>query len=209
MLRPRSSCWLVIAACHASPTTRHACPTDRPVILAGQDDIVAFAGCTSAASVTIRTGMALDLAPLASLTTIRGDLVIGPSVGLEEVKLTNLATVGGEIRIASNSFATGAFFPALVHARAIVVTGNGGLATLSLPHLATLDGALTIADDGALELVEASALTSIGGTLAIRDAPQLALVELAALAHVGGVEIENANVPNAARLRALAPEKPQ
>ena len=216
MRRSRSSALallVMLGACHAPPMGPHACPAG-PVVLAGQADVAGLRGCPTVASLTIRTGMTLELAPLASLVTIRGDLTIGPSIGLEEVSFVGLETVGGTVKVASNTMLHGLFLPKLTHASAVIVVGNVALATLSMPRLAAVDGELTVADASDLELIEASNLSTLGGPLTIRNAPELALVELGALVHVTAVAIEGVGkLPVEARDRlrvlAAAPEKSQ
>src|SRR5688572_15615187 len=87
-----------VAACAGAPPTSAtgaSCPTDRIVTLGTQDEVDRFAGCTSASGLVIRTGAPLRLAPLRQLESITGDLVVGPTVGLEELSLAELRTVGG------------------------------------------------------------------------------------------------------------------
>src|SRR5450432_4132131 len=54
---------VILLACHPAAPVATSCPAD--LLLAGQDDIARFAGCTAARSVTIRTAAPLDTTPLA------------------------------------------------------------------------------------------------------------------------------------------------
>ena len=78
----------LVAGCPGTRTTgTPACPMDRTVLITGQDDVKDHAACTALSSLTIRSGAALDLSALRALTSITGDLQIGPTVGMEELQL--------------------------------------------------------------------------------------------------------------------------
>ncbi len=144
------------------------------ILLAGQDDVAAAAGCRTVDSLTVRTGMALDLSPLGRLTTIKGALVVGPSVGLAEVALPRLHSAGS-VRIVSNGNLHGVVFRELDHATSVEVEANSALATLSMPSLVSADR-LSISDNAELELVDLSKLASITD-LAIAKNPKLTMIE--------------------------------
>jgi hypothetical protein len=145
------------------------------VSLAGQEDVAAAAGCPAIESLTIRTGMSLDLKPLARLSTIRGAIAVGPTVGVSEVALPRLREAGS-IRIVGNGDLHGVFFPLLERAGAVEIEGNNKLTTISLPKLATVTGRVSIVDDPALELIDLSVLATAGEIL-ISNNPKLSLVE--------------------------------
>jgi len=205
----RSSLALVLVACgssapHGEPT--RACPTGA-VVLAGQDDVAALAGCASVESLAIRTGEALVLAPLASLTKVARDIAIGPSVGLSELGLANLREVGGTLKIAGNANLHGVFLPQLVRAGGFDIGGNVALTTVSMPRLETT-GALALVDNAELELVDLSQLGSVEGALAIADNPRLVLVDSPKLQRAGSVRLAgNKILPDeqVAALNKLAP----
>src|SRR3954466_6112625 len=88
------------------------CPAERAVV-ARPADLARLASCATLGGLTVRSGAALDLSALRALTAITGDLVIGPTVAIEDVELPALQTVGG----------------------AIHVVGNGLLRRLALPRL--------------------------------------------------------------------------
>jgi hypothetical protein len=175
-MRRLPSSFVLLAACgpahvfHKDPEA--AC---KDVTLAGQEDVAAAAGCSAIDSLTLRTGMALDLKPLGRLTTIRKALAIGPSVGFSELTLPRLQSVGS-IRIVGNGNLAGIFLPALVRVAKIEIEGNVALTTVSMPKLATVDARLAIADNAVLEMVDVSALGS-AGEVAIAKNPKLSVIE--------------------------------
>lgn len=190
---------LSLAAC---PGTRPAgappCPTDRTIVLDTQEAVERFAGCTAASSVTIRTGAALRLGPLRALETITGDLVVGPTVGLEELTLRELREVGGAIHVMSNGLLRGVLLPRLERAGRVAIEANASLTTISLPRLAAVAGSLVITDDTWLELVDLSALVTVGNDLVITDNPRLALIEAPRLTRALGLRVEdNRSLPAA------------
>src|SRR5258706_12539340 len=78
------------------------CQPGRTAVLGTQDEVSSFAGCKHASGLTIQTGATVDLSPLRELEAITGDLVIGPTVGIDEVALNALVSVGGAVRVAHN-----------------------------------------------------------------------------------------------------------
>ena len=164
----------------ASPVSRApaSCPA-QPVVLARQADVARLAGCTTARGVTIRSGAALDLAALGALTAITGDLVIGPTVAIEDITLGELRVVDGAIRVIGNGLLRGLYLPRLERAGAVDIDGNASIATIALPRLEAVHGALRITDDASLELLDLSALASVDGALVLAGAPGLTLVEAA------------------------------
>ena len=166
------------------------CPRDRTVVLGTQDEVAAFAGCKRASGVTIRTGATIDLAPLDQLAEIGGDLVIGPTVGFEEVAFHGLARVGGAIHVADNGSTRGLFLPRLADAGRIEIDGNVALKTISVPNHARVAGAFVVTDNRSLELLDASLLVTVGKELVLSGHPKLGLVELGHLAHADIIRIE-------------------
>ncbi len=163
---------------------------DRAVELGLQADVAAFAACKRAAAVTVRTGAALDLSPL-RLESIAGDLVIGPTVGIDTVKLSGLRAVGGSVRIADNALLSGVFLPALERAGRIDMEHNAGVTTISLPRLGDVSGAFVIAENPQLELLDVSALARVGNELAIVGHPRLTYIEARQLGHAGSLRIDD------------------
>jgi len=180
-----------------------ACPTDA-VVIASQADITRLASCTMLHGLTIRTGAALDLAKLHGLTTLTGDLVIGPTVAVEDVTLGSLRAVDGAIRVVGNGLLQGAFFPKLERTGAITVDGNVALTTLSLPHVTTIRGALRVSDNSSLELIDIPALTTLDDLIIASD-PKLTLIESAELRTLGHLDLDAPRLPSelADRLRSL------
>jgi len=171
---------IVIAGC-ASAAHPRACPRG-DVAIRGQDDVRALAGCRAiTGSLVIRTGAPLDLHGLADVEQIAGDLVIGPTLAIGGVDgFAHLRAIGGQLRLASNASATGAWFPALERAGAVVVDGNLALTELSAPRLATVGGDVTVAHNGALEVVDLGALV-VAGRITFDDNRSLGDVSVPAL----------------------------
>ena len=190
-------------AAPASPTVR--CPADRAIVIASRADLAGLAGCTTAAGVTVRSGAALDISALGALATISGDLVIGPTVAIEEITLRGLRRVDGAIRVVSNGLLHGLYLPGLESAGAIEVAGNPTIVTVSLPRLGAVRRALRITGNAGLELVDVSVLATVGGELALAGA-RLTLVEADELRRAASVEIDAPNLPSevADRVRAAA-----
>jgi len=198
----------VLAACGAvsgSPVAP-TCPTDRTIVLASQADITRLARCTTLRGVTIRSGAALDTSMLHELATITGDLVIGPTVGTAEIVLRELRVVGGTLRVAGNSLMQGLFLPKLERAGRIEIEGNAAVATVSLPKLTAVRGALRITDNASLELVDLATLAAVDQELVLAGDPALALVEASALHTAASVQLDAPKLPPdvADRLRSVA-----
>ena len=188
-----------LAAC-GGPRTAAPDPARCPagaVTLGGPEHVARLAGCPRAASLAIRTAAALDLAPLAALEVIDGDLVIGPSIALAAASLEGLRSVGGALRVVANGDLHALALPRLERAGRIAVEGNSALARLSLPRLREVAGALAISGNPDLELVDAGALESVGAELAITDNARLVLFEAGRLARAGAVRVaNNATLPD-------------
>jgi hypothetical protein len=201
---------LALAGC---PGTRTAgggasCPTDRTVTIGLQADVDRLAGCTALAGVTIRTGAPIQLAPLRALETLSGDLVLGPTVGLDEVSLAELREVGGAIQVTSNNSLRSLLLPRLERAGRVEVDDNASLDTISLPRLATVAGSLVVSGNGSLELLDLSVMSQIGKDLVITDNPKLTLVEAGRLARVLEVRVEDNRALPADQVDALRAKTP-
>lgn len=175
-------------------------------MIASQADVARLAGCATLHGVTIRSGGALDTSALRALTTITGDLVIGPTVGVEDVTLGALRAVDGAIHVVGNGLLQGLFLPRLERAGRLVLDGNVAITTLSLPRLAAVHGALRVTDNASLELIDIPALATIDGELVLTSDPKLTLIESGELRAVGRVELDAPRLAAelADRLRALA-----
>jgi hypothetical protein len=167
------------------------CPLDRTVELGVQEDVTAFAACKRASAIVVRTGAALDLSPLRQLETIAGDLVIGPTVGVDSVNLSGLRVVGGTVRIADNGLLSGVFLPLLERAGRIEIDHNAGVTTISLPRLAQVTGAVVVADNHQLELLDLTGLATVGKELAIVGHPRLTLVLARHLANAESLRLDD------------------
>ncbi len=190
MRRSRSSLLLALVVGCSAPAApkHHVCPS-APVTLAGQDDVAALAGCRSVAGLAIRTGAALDLAPLGELATIRGDVVVGPSVGFAELSLPRVTAIDGALRVASNHDLRRIVLPALERAGRIDIASNLVLATIAWPRLGAVSGSLAVTQNPALEMIDMPMLAT-AGELTIAEDPELALVEASPAIEAGAVRIE-------------------
>jgi len=180
------------------------CPAHRTPVVGLPEDVTALAGCERVSGLTIRTGASLDLAPLRELAEIDGDLVVGPTVGVEEVALNGLVRVGGAIRIADNGSLRGVFLPRLEEAGRVDVEGNASLTSIAMPRLTQVQGGLVVTGNQALALVDAPVLTRVGGDLLIAGSPRLTLLQLPALTAAATVRIEGAVKVPPEVLQALA-----
>ncbi len=145
------------------------------ISLAGQEDVAAAAGCRELASITLRTGMALELKALGRLEVIKGDLVVGPSVGFSELSLPRLRQAGA-IKIVANGDLHGIYLPALEHVGSLEIDGNHALSSISAPKLAAVDGAFEVTDNASLEVLDVTALAKTGSTR-VDGNPKLTLIE--------------------------------
>lgn len=145
------------------------------IALAGPEDVAAAAGCRTVDSITLRTGMALDLKPLARLETVRGALSVGPSVGLSEVSLPRLRHAGA-IRIVANGDLHGVYLPVLEDAAAFEIDGNHQLSTIAAPKLAAVAGSFAITSNAALEVLNVAALAKVGQAT-VTNNPKLTLID--------------------------------
>jgi hypothetical protein len=148
-----------IAACsHPTPKpATPACPTTL-VHVSTQDQLEALRTCTTLRGLEIRGAVPLDLAPLATLAAIEGDLHVRATFALGSVRLPALARVTGDITLASNMALTGVYMPALASARSVAITDSPQLMEISLTALAHVEGSLTLGRLPSLELVDLTSL---------------------------------------------------
>ena len=144
------------------------------VTLAGPEDVAATAGCRAVDSLTLRTGMPLDLKSLGRLETIRGALVVGPSVGFSELALPKLRRVES-IRIVANGDLTGVFLPLLEHAGAFEIEGNQALSTVSAPALMATRK-LVVTANASLVVLNLAALAS-ATVVTVDNNPKLSIID--------------------------------
>jgi hypothetical protein len=198
---------VVLTACGAAPVSRAApgCP-DGVTLVASRGDLVRLASCATLRALTVRSGAALDVSQLHALTAIHGDLVIGPTVAVEDVELPELRTVGGTIRVVGNSLLRQLRLPRLERAGTVVIDGNAVVATIALPRLQSVHGALRITDNAALELIDLAALATVDQELVLAGDPSLSLIEAEQLQRTAAVSIDAPRLPPdvAERLRAAA-----
>lgn len=166
-----------------------SCPSGT-VELSLPEDVTKLVGCEKVAGIVIRTGATIDVAPLADLEEIRGDLTVGPTVGVDTIAFNGLMRVGGTIRVASNGSLRGLYLPRLEHAGRIEVDNNAVLSTISMPRLADVASSLVITDNNALELVTATLLVTIGHELVISGHPKLELLEMPRIARMESIRLE-------------------
>jgi hypothetical protein len=183
-----------------------ACAADELAVIASRADVARRANCTALRGAIVRSGAALDVSALRALTTVTGDLVIGPTVAVTEVALGALRTVGGAVRVVGNGQLAGLYLPRLEHAGRIEIDGNPALTTISLPRLQAVGGALRVTDNAVLEAVDLSALVSVERDAVISGAPALSWLEAPRLERAAAIDI---TAPGLAaelvdRLRAIA-----
>src|SRR5262249_28494152 len=111
----------LVACGHAAPS----CPSGA-IVLAGAGDVARINPCGRGARVAIRTGASFDVSTM-HLRSIAGALVIGPTVGIEEIRLPELREVGGALRVTSNGSLRGLYLPQLERAGRIEIDGNVSL----------------------------------------------------------------------------------
>ena len=174
-----ASALAIAPACGAAPAPRSpprpagACPIFEPAVIRGPEDVARLAPCASLPGLTVGTAAAIDLARLTALTRVRGDLRIGPTLGIATITLPALVEVTGTVRVAGNGDLTGLFLPALARAGAVELADDPSLASVSAPALATIDRGLSLARVPALELVDTSAGPRVGGELDVAGVPAL------------------------------------
>ena len=200
---------VALSACAPRQAVREspACAADRVAVVASQRDVARLAGCQVLGGLVIRTGAALDLSPLAALTDVAGDVVIGPTVAVESVTLGALGRVGGAIRVISNGSLQGLYLTQLADAGRIEVAGNAVITTVALPGLTAVHGALQVIDDPALEALDLSALASIDRELVVTGVPALSVALAPQLRRAAAVELDapRLSADLARSLRSVAP----
>jgi hypothetical protein len=170
------------------PRPSRRCP-DAAIVVSSQADLAGLARCTSLPGITIRSAASLDVAALATLTTITGDLVIGPTVAMHDISLGGLRVVEGAVRVTSNSLVQRVHLPRLERAGQLAIEGNAALTTILLPRLVAVQGGLRVTGNAGLELIDVAALGSVGGDLAL-SGPLLALLEAGSLRSAGSIELD-------------------
>jgi hypothetical protein len=201
---------VVLTGCGAAPAApaSPAAPdcSDGVMRVASRGDLVRLASCATLGGLTVRSAAALDVSALRALTAITGDLVIGPTVAVEDVELPALRTVGGAIRVVGNGLLRQLRLPRLERAGDVVIDGNPVVATIALPRLQTVHGALRITDNASLELIDLAALATVDHELVLAGDPALSLVEVEQLQRAAAVSIDAPKLPPdvAERLRAAA-----
>ena len=200
---------VLLAGCpgnRATPTP--GCPHDIRVVISEQNELKRYAACVSLGSLTVRSGASIDLSELRALEVITGDLDIGPTVGFEELKLSELTAVEGTVRIISNTSLRAMFLPRLERAGRIEIESNASLTTIVFPRLQTVAGSVLVNQNSLLEIVDFSALTTVGKDLVMADNNALTLIEAGKLEAVQEIRLErNRKLPPDAvdGLRAKTP----
>lgn len=198
---------VVLTGCGAAPASPAApgCP-DGVMLVASRGDLVRLASCGTLRGLTVRSGAALDISALRALTTITGDLVIGPTVAVEAIELPALRTVGGAVRVVGNGLLQRIRLPRLERAGAVVIDGNPVVTTIALPRLQIVHGAVHVTDNAALELIDLAVLATVDQELVLTGDPGLSLVEAEQLQHAATVTIDAPQLPLdvAERLRTAA-----
>lgn len=167
------------------------CAPNRTIAITTQDDVAAFAGCTRARGLVVRTSAPLDLVPLGTLREIDGDLIVGPTASLESAGFNALERVGGAIRVTDNGALRGLYLPRLLDAGRVAIDANPTLRTVAMPRIAAIHGPFAVTDNGTLELLTASSLVAVERELVVAGQPKLANLEVAHLAAADGVRLED------------------
>ncbi len=154
----------------AATTPAARCPT-APVRVTAQRELDRLRGCSRLAGLELRGAVPFELAPLAGLTGIDGDLVVRSTFALSGLRLPALTEVGGELAVVGNLALGGVYLPALARAGAIVIADDPVLTELMLPALVAV-GRLHVARVASLELVDVSALPAVAD-LQVERAPRL------------------------------------
>jgi len=188
---------VVLTGCGAAPASPvvPGCP-DGVMLIATRGDLVRLAGCGTLRGLTVRSGATLDVSALRALTTITGDLVIGPTVAIEDVHLGELRAVGGAIRVVGNGLLRRLHLPRLERAGAVMIDGNPVVTAIALPRLRTVHGALRITDNAALEVIDLAALASVDQELVLTGVPSLSLVEAEQLQRAAAVRVDAPGLPS-------------
>jgi hypothetical protein len=168
---------LAVAGCGAAQRPAPACPRG-DVVVTSQESAAELRGCAVVAGdLRIRTGAALELSALAGVERIEGDLVVGPTLGLDTVSaFGGLRAVSGTVRLVANGDVGSAFFPVLERAGAVEIDGNLALMQAMFPALREVDRDVVVRGNSVLELVDLGALATVGGALAVERNPALAQV---------------------------------
>lgn len=100
---------------------------------------------------------------LEGLSSIEGDLIIGPSYQLINLaQLGSVVRIGGDLRVEGNWRLRGLFMGRLAHLGGeLIVEDNSGLVALVFPSLVE-SGKVRIVRNGSLERVDLSSLESAG-----------------------------------------------
>jgi hypothetical protein len=168
---------VVLAGCGAgqgAPAPRQPpCPAGVAEVRAAAD-VEALRSCSRLAGLVVRSGAPLSLALLSQLQQIDGDLIVGPTLGVDSLELSALRRVGGVVRIAGNSSLAGVFLPRLEAAERVELEHNAALTGASLPALRTAQQ-LVVRHNAELEALTLSALAGLGELL-LSDSPQLGVL---------------------------------
>jgi len=85
-----------------------------------------------------------------------------------------LTAVGGTVRIAGNGDLAGIYLPRLATVGALTITDDVALVQITAPALVEVAGDLTLERTPTLELVDTSAGPQVAGDLTVSGAPRLA-----------------------------------
>lgn len=152
-----------------------------------------FLGCHEIASLTARTGAAIDFGVLTNLETVHGDVRIGPSVAINEIALPALQVIHGALRVAGNTAVTGVFASRLQQVGTMEFANNAALATISLPKLQSVAGDFVVQRNSDLSTVLAPSLQRVKGRVGLLSCRSLEMLEFSKQFSAG--EIEMAGLP--------------
>jgi len=133
----------------------------------------------------------------------------GPVGGYEPLREWVAARHGVQASqvLITNGSLQGLYLTQLTDAGRIEIAGNAVIATVALPGLIAIHGALQVIDNPALEALDLSALASIDQALVVTGAPALTLALAPQLQRAAAVQLDAPKLsPELARaLRSVAP----
>jgi hypothetical protein len=183
----------LVASCgHAIKTANRRTASEcaqSDVVASDAESIEVYRGCREVKSLRVRSGATLTLSALAELQTVAGDIVVGPSIAVDDVSLPKLRRVGGVVRVSGNMSLTGWYAPELVSVAGVEVADNPVLATLALPRVEHVTRDVTVQRNPALSTILLANLSAIDGALILVRNRQLNIVTTHAAFRASRVEM--------------------
>jgi hypothetical protein len=159
------------------------------VRIAIAEDIEALAGCRAlAGNLEIRSGTLSDVVGLEALESIRGSVIVGPTLQLASLTgLSGLRHIGGDLDVTGNPYLAGVFLASLRRVDGDVsIDGIRAAKTVSLHGLEQVGGSFEVTDNGDLLRLDIGALRTVDGDFRIEENTALEDVAADSLQRVGG-----------------------